>query len=85
MSDPASIVASLSDSIESIMNTKIPTDYLWYFTFYGTIVSALIPTFHYGSRFYIFVMNSIYLMFGEDFNAMIDYWGSIFAEPVRYL
>ena len=85
MSNPAEFVGSITALLDKIFNTQIPQDTLWNFTFYGTLVSALLPLFSYGSRFYIFLMNSTYLMFSQDFKAMFIYWGSIFTEPIRYL
>jgi hypothetical protein len=85
MSNPAEFVQLISDFFDKVFGTQIPVDTLWNFTFYGTLVSALLPLFAYGSRFYIFLMNSTYLMFSQDFKAMFYYWGSLFTEPVRYL
>ena len=85
MSNPAEVVQLISAFMDKVFNTQIPVDTLWNFTFYGTIVSALLPIFAYGSRFYILLMNSTYLMFSQDFKAMFVYWGSLFTEPVRYL
>ena len=63
MSNPAEFVQTLENLIDSIFNTQIPVDNLWNFTFYGSIVGALLPLIAYGSRLYIFIMNSTYLMF----------------------
>ena len=85
MSNPAELVSSLTAFFDKIMNIQISEGLLWNFTFYGTLVSFLLPIFAYGSRAYITLMNSTYLMFSQDFKAMFLYLGSLFSEPFRYL
>jgi hypothetical protein len=85
MSNPAELVGAITAFFDKITNIQIPEDTLWNFTFYGTLVSFLLPIFAYGSRAYIILMNSTYLMFSQDFKAMFSYLGSLFTEPFRYL
>jgi len=85
MSNPAELVGTITAFFDKITNIQIQEDTLWNFTFYGTLVSFLLPIFAYGSRAYIIWMNSTYLMFSQDFKVMFNYWGSLFSEPFRYL
>ena len=85
MSNPAEVVGAITSFFDKITNIQIPEDTLLNFTFYGTLVSFLLPIFAFGSRAYINLMNSAYLMFSQDLKAMFVFWGSLFTEPVRYL
>ena len=85
MSNPAEVVGAITALFDKIMNVQISEGLLWNFTFYGTLVSFLLPLFAYGSRAYVILMNSTYLMFSQDFKAMFVYLGSLFSEPARYL
>lgn len=85
MSNPAELISSFSSLWTQLLNFEVSDDILWNISFYGMLISVILPVALQISRPYTFVMDSLYLLFSQDILQMFSYWGKTISEPFKYL